>query len=867
MSSLNYGPARVRVRQLSPEMGLATTLRDQARDSGWGSLMVRLGVFAAIGLLVSGGAAAQAIEVVEAAPTADLGGMLATGLVALIAFVLLAWLRRRLNREILRADHFLSQTTRLEAFVAASPLPYCGWSSGGAMAASEDLSSVLGAAEIERFEDIEIALSPSDAAALNGLFARLRSDGEPFTLTAAVADDTRRVRIAGRRGRALHDDEFFDVLWFDDVTKAEAQREALTRKLATGARFQGELAAMLDMLPIPVWLRRPDDRLGWVNRAYASALEIDQPEVIDRQIELGHSVVELDGKALAQSARRLSRSQSESHHVVVDGERRLLSFTEIPVQASREQLDATGLVIGFCVDITELEETRTELARHIAAHDEVLERLKTAIAIFGPDKRLVFYNQSYHHLWGLEEIWLDGGPTYGEVLEDLRTRRRLPETADFRAFKAEQLNLFTELLSPTEELRHLPDGTTLREVVTPHPFGGLLFVQEDVTDALALERNFNTLMAVQLETLDNLSEGIMVVGSDGRLRLTNPAFSRLLELEETDLSHQPHVSQVVAAMQRQFSDPDTWASARETMIDRALEREQQDHVFELANGTVVEFSAIPLPDGGVLMTFVDITDTAKVEQALRLTNEALEAADRLKTEFLANVSYQLRTPLSTIMGFAEMLGDEYFGPLNDRQRDNVQSIETASQRLLALINDILDLASIEAGQLELHRQTVDLAALIKGVASMVTDSANPQALRLEINLHPDLAPIEADEQRLRQALLNLVSNASKYNRSGGTINLSAEPRTDDQLGPVVDISVADTGVGIPSRDLDRVFHRFEKGLDRSGSGAGLGLSLVKSYIELHGGRVELSSRVNEGTTVTCRIPIVGPKFESQTPVF
>lgn len=806
------------------------------------------------GLVWPGVAGAQAAVEDVATSDAALGGMLATGLVALIAFVLLAWLRRRLNREILRADHFLAQTTRLEAFAAAAPMPYCGWSSVGATAASDDLLSLLKRSEIRGFDDIESALTPGDAAALNGLFARLRSDGEAFAVSVDMAEEGRRLRIIGRRGHALHDDEFFDVLWFEDVTGAETERREQARKLVAGTRFQGELATMLDMLPIPVWLRRPDDRLGWVNRAYAAALEIDPTDAVARQVELGHGVVESDGKALAQSARRLGRAQSESHHVVIAGERRLMAFTEVPVPANRERSQESGLVIGFCIDITELEETRTELARHIAAHDEVLERLKTAIAIFGPDKRLVFFNQSYLQLWGLEETWLETRPTYGEVLEDLRSRRRLPETADFRAFKAEQLAQFTELLSPTEELRHLPDGTTLREVITPHPFGGLLFVQEDVTDALALERNFNTLMAVQLETIDNLSEGIMVIGSDGRLRLTNPALSRLLELDDVELSHQPHVSEMVSAMRRQFVGEEAWTTARETMIDRALDREPQEHVFELANGTVIEFSAIPLPDGGVLMTFVDITDTAKVEQALRLTNEALEAADRLKTEFLANVSYQLRTPLSTIMGFAEMLDGEYFGVLNVRQKDNVQSIQAASQRLLALINDILDLASMEAGQLQLQRREVDLAGLIHGVAGMVSDGANPNAVRLEVDIDPDLRPIQADEQRLRQTLLNLVSNASKYNRTGGSIRLGARQRIDRELGPVVDIVVADTGIGIASQDLERVFNRFERVSDRAGSGAGLGLSLVKSYVELHGGRVRLESRENEGTTVTCTIP-------------
>ena len=176
---------------------------------------------------------------------------------------------------------------------------------------------------------------------------------------------------------------------------------------------------------------------------------------------------------------------------------------------------------------------RASLSRHINAHGQVLESIHAAVAIYGADKRLNFFNSAFARLWGIEEDWLAGEPSLDELLERLRERRRVPEYADFRAFKRQQLAMFTSLIEPQSELLHLPDERTLSVSVSPHPFGGLIFVYEDVTDRLALERSYNTLIEVQRETLDNLFEGIAVFGSDGRLKLHNPAYRTIWGLTES----------------------------------------------------------------------------------------------------------------------------------------------------------------------------------------------------------------------------------------------------------------------------------------------------------------------------------------------
>jgi signal transduction histidine kinase len=269
---------------------------------------------------------------------------------------------------------------------------------------------------------------------------------------------------------------------------------------------------------------------------------------------------------------------------------------------------------------------------------------------------------------------------------------------------------------------------------------------------------------------------------------------------------------------------------------------------------VLELSSVPLPDGGVLLSYVDVTDTTRVEEALRARAAALETADRLKSEFISSVSYELRTPLNGIIGFTEVLANQYFGELNERQQDYCRDIITASHRLLTIINDILDLASIEAGRLVLERASVDARGVLDGAAQVMADLAREAGMTLRVEPVPDLPLLDADERRLKQALCNLVSNAIKFAPSGGTVTLSAAR----DPGGMVALAVTDTGPGIEPEDRERIFRAFERTrrADQPGQGAGLGLSLVRRIVELHGGEVRLDSTPGVGTTVVCLVPAV-----------
>ncbi len=691
--------------------------------------------------------------------------------------------------------------------------------------------------EAAEFQSLLRALDPGDATELETCAARLRSEGAPFSLLVRSRDGTRFFDVQGTRSYPSAEGSITETLWFHETT-------SLSRSLAQAEAERNDYADLLDALPNPIWVRRADLSLVYCNQAYALAVDRDRAEILEQGIELPGMALAETSKALARQAQDQGQTQAQELHVVVAGERRLLEISERPF--------AEDMLTGMALNCTAVEEYRTELARHIEAHAEVLETLASGIAIYGPDMLLKFFNSTYARMWRLDEKFLADEPHLGDVLEMLRDRRRLPEQSDFPAFKQEQLRRFSTMIEPIEELMHIPDGTTLRMSVTPHPFGGVLFSFEDVTDRLALERSYNTLIEVQRETLNKLYEGVAVYGADGRLKLFNPAFARIWDLPEDFLATEPHAREVISRTRDFFDETDdAWPEVMERITIASTEAELSSGRHERADGSVLDTAQVPLPDGACLFTYLDVTDSIRVERALRERNEALETTDRLKSEFIANVSYELRTPLNAIVGFAEILENQFFGELNTRQLEYSQAIVESSQHLLTLINDILDLATIEAGYLRLDLAPVDVSSLLSSIKTLGHERAHNRGIDFVLENPEGIGALTADERRVKQALFNLVSNAFKFTPEGGKVTVSAKQGEDEIL-----LSVTDTGIGIPQVEHGRVFGKFERGSKQGRqSGAGLGLSLVKSLIELHGGWVELDSAPERGTKVTCHLPI------------
>lgn len=743
-----------------------------------------------------------------------------------------------------------AEKARLEAFLAAVPGEYCGMSRDGSVIYSQGFCEILSLERVMSLQDIQNQLSPSDSAALEGLYARLAEDGISFTLNVQDHTDKKTLKITGVRGQDPDGQDYFNILWLEDITE---QHEASVT-FAEEQKIQQEeierLQDSLDHLPFPVWIRNSAYRIIWVNVAYAKKIGARPSEILSLQKEIAQQPrkkkagakevllgPELAAKAVAEGVSQVSRA-----HVVIGGNRLLVRVTET-------LLKAHGMTMGILEDLSGEEALETTLRNYQEANRGLMEHLRSAVAIYSAEQRLEFYNTAYAQLWTLDEGWLNTKPKLGDILEKLRETRRLPEQADFRKYKKTWVDRFTDLIDPYEEMLYLPNGNAVRMLVVPHKAGGLMMNFEDVSSRLELETSYNTLIAVQKETLDNLAEGVAVFGGDGRLKLWNPSFARLWGLHPEDLEGEPHVTRIVERMKGFFEDKD-WEATRDGLTGLALERTMHEGRHTRKDLSQLDFVTVPLPDGGVLVTFTDVTDSVRVENALREKNAALEAAEKLKLDFLANVSYQLRTPLNAIMGFNEILDQEFFGLLNPKQKEYTRDIREASDRLLSLINDILDLSSFEAGYIQLQTEETPIMPMLEGVAGLMQDWARKQNIALELDCGPACGSAEMDESRMKQAVLNLLQNAIAHTQEGGRIRVGCVCE-----GDMLDIFVEDNGMGIPLEAQSRILQPFERiESQQGGRGVGLGLTLVQNIVKLHGGTFTLLSETGKGTKVILRIP-------------
>ncbi|MGC1464693.1 MAG: PAS-domain containing protein [Pseudolabrys sp.] len=726
----------------------------------------------------------------------------------------------------LRAD-----IDRFKALLMSEPQILASW----AAAASEpeivgDTSLIAPGMQPQRVLAFGTWLEPAAAQKMDEAVDILRAQGRGFVMTL-VTNTGRPIEAEGRAvgGRA--------VLRLRNVSGIKRAHADLAERYE---RLRGEaetLRALIDALPSPVWARDDAGNLTFANPAYAHAVEAAEPgDAVERGVELfGRSTRDELARAYADGKIFSGRARA-----VVAGQRRHFDVVDAP--------GGEGSA-GIAIDVTEIETLRAQLAHMAEAHRRVLDQLATGVAVFAADRKLAFYNTAFRSLWDLDAGFLDQAPADGVVLDRLRAERKLPEEQNFREWKA-QLHEAYRAVEAQEHLWHLPDGRTVRVVTTPNPEGGVTYIFHDVTERLDMARRFEALIKVQSETLDHLAEAVTVFASDGRVRLFNPAFASMWKLAPDALTQRPHVDAVTAWCQALHDDNAIWRRLR-TAVTAIDNREPTMGRIERRDGVMIDCTTMPLPDGATLVTFQDVTDTINIERALRERNEALETADHIKVDFVHHVSYELRSPLTNIVGFAHFLADPAFGALNDKQREYLGYITVSTNALLAIINNILDLATIDAGAMPLNLGDVDIRAAMQAAAEGVQDRLVKENITLDIRAVSNIGSFTADERRLRQILFNLLANAIGFSPPNETVTMAAERHAD-----AIVFSITDRGPGIPPDKKHRVFDWFET--DSLGSehrGAGLGLSLVRSFVELHGGTVTIESAVGQGTTVTCVFPL------------
>jgi signal transduction histidine kinase len=756
---------------------------------------------------------------------------------SVVAAILLMRTRVRAagNEARLRSDiqGLQIEADRFRALLFAEPQILISWAAGdNRPEISGDISLVLpqDAHQPQRVLAFGTWLPPEPALQMDHAVDALREAGEGFLLNIITSNG----HAFEAMGRAIGGQAIVRIRELGGLRRELAETHLRHKALLEETEMLRGFAAAA---PWPIWTKRANGGLAYANAAYARATEASSvADAITRDLEL------LDSAGRGEMDRTLNDAATFTARlpIVVGGERRFYDVHARNVEGGRA---------GIAIDASEAEALRDALVRMAEAHRRTLDQLSSGVAVFDGQRRLAFYNDSYRRLWDLDRTFLDNNPDDSSVLDRLRAARKLPEQPDFRAWKA-KLHEAYRAVDPNNDTWYLPDGRTVSVVTTPNPEGGVTYLFDDVTESFDLARRFDGLIRVQRETLDNLAEAVAVFGSNGRAQLFNPAFAKMWKLSPEALQAQPHIETVESWCRPLFDDPDTWRTLRGA-ITAIEDRVAVPLKLERKDGSVLDCMTMPLPDGATMLTFQDITDTENVERALRERNEALETADQMKVDFVHHVSYELRSPLTTIIGFAHFLSDPVTGPLMPKQAEYLGYITASTNALLAIINNILDLATIDAGAMSLNLGSIDIRKTIEAAAEGIQDRLATDRIALKVDADTNIGNFVGDESRVVQVLYNLLANAVGFSPHDSAITISAR-RTEHN----VVFSVTDSGPGIPPDVKDKVFDWFESHSNGSRHrGAGLGLSLVRSFVELHGGKVRVDSIVGKGTTVTCDFPI------------
>jgi signal transduction histidine kinase len=773
-----------------------------------------------------------------------LGLLLASWTLAAAWAIVSARLRQR------RADTIQRSARRLSRMVEESPALPLLVRSDGRIEASPRLAQWLGLDGVPQYlselDGGDRGLSSECLAELTEAVLRAQKTAVPFRMVATPRGSNRSLAMRGHLADPQVSPGGAALVWMFDFSDSESE---LTTLREEASRARGDFAALVSLIeaaPMPMWFRRPDGALRLVNSAYVAAVAGENAEAV---VAAGTELIEMvDGLSAAQVAMQaVMRGQAIERlvSVTIDGQRRAYRVHDLP-------LGNEGIA-GYAVDVEDLEEMARAFRAFREAQRAMLDQLSAGVAQFDAKRRLTFANRPFQSLFALAPSAMIDPPAFERLLDAARDAGRVPEVRDFPAWRRERAGWFAAN-ETQEEAWPLADGTHLRIVAQPVPDGGLLLIAEDRTEQLRLSAMRDTLLRTRTATFDSLFESIAVFAPDGRMQLWNRRFTADWGLESDFLDTHPHIEALLGRISPRLRQPSQAKAIGDVVRSATLDRKQTNGRITLADGRTLEFAGVPLPDGNGLLTVLDITDSQKAQASLLERNVALEESDAVKTRFLANMSYQLRTPLTSIGGFAELLQAGVGGELSDDGKEYVEAIIASSERLGEQIETILDLSQSEAGLLPLASEDVELMPLVRSVVEERSATLKRAGLTLDLQGSNLVGTIRGDRRRLARAFGHLVDNAVAATPRGGRILVQVSRETFDgrQFAQVV---VSDNGPGMQEQALARALDGLKVGVDGSVERRqGLGLPLARQLIEAHGGTLRLLSEPGQGTAAIVELP-------------
>ena len=774
----------------------------------------------------------------------------------LIALLLAAWtivaalMVLRASAKTRRAKALQTSFQRMQQMLDISPAIPLLVRVDGRIEAPERLARWLGLEAMPKYlselgGETSGGLSADQAEELAQKVRLTQKSAAPFQMSVTLPGSQRSLALHGTLADPQVSPGGAALLWVFDFTDSEGE---LTRLRSEATRAKDDFSALVGLIeaaPIPMWFRDKDMRIQLVNNAYLEAVGAYSLErVVDDQIEL---LEPEGGKTPAEFARAALASGERSDRidaVTIKGARRNMRLTDLPI--------GDDGVAGYAIDIEDQYQLDREFRAFRSAQRAMLDQLSVGVAQFNAEEQLIFANRPLRRLFGLSEGVIEGRIPFTRFLSDARDIGRTPEVRDFPEWRREHQAWFGAP-EMQEEAWPLPGGTHLRIVAQPMPDGGLVLIAEDRTEQLALSATRDTLLRTRTATLDSLFEALAIFAPDGSVQLWNRSFAGTWGLTPEFLDTHPSAEALLEAIGENLTKPKDAKQIGDVVRAATLDRQEKQGQLQLADGRSLRFAGIPLPDGNGLLTVLDITASQKAEQALRERAIALEEADSVKAKFLANMSYEFRTPLTTIGGFAELLKSGAAGETTPEAGEYIDAILTAVSRLTEQVENVLDLSQSEAGLLPIAKETVDLLELMTKIVREREQAIVSAGLALDLKGRRGRL-VDADPRQLGRAIGNLLDNAIAGTPENGKIVITL-PRPDRSVAWRAQIVISDNGTGMSEEELARIS---DSG-DAASAGqterrTGLGIPLARQLIEAHGGVLELTSEVGVGTDAIIKLP-------------
>ena len=759
-----------------------------------------------------------------------------------------AWLVIAAQHRARQSRGARSTARRLGKMIDDSPAIPLLVKGDGKIEGPERLAAWLG---LDHLPDYLTELSQGEAGLLQADLEQLREGvkraqktAAPFRLAVTPLGSQKTLAVRGHRADHALAPGGAALVWWFDFSESEGELARLRSETERARSDFAALVGLIEAAPMPMWFRGPDLKLRVVNSAYVAAVEAAKADdVVRDQIELIETGDGLTATQVAQRSRDTDMPVERIVQATIGHQRRTLRVTDLP-------LGMEG-VAGYAIDIEEMEEQSRAFRAFREAQRSMLDQLSVGVAQFDADRQLAFANQPFLRIFALPGSMQTDLPDFGRFLDLARDKGRLPETRDFPEWRRELAGWFTAG-APIEDAWTLSDNTHLRIVAQPMPDGGLVLVAEDRSEQLALSATRDTLLRTRTATFDSLFESLAVFAPDGRMQLWNRSFPEIWGIEEEFFNEHPHIDKLLDRITSKLVRPGQRGAIGEVVRAATLDRQQRGGRAVLADGRTLEFAGVPLPDGNGLLTVLDITDSTKAEEALRERNAALEEADAVKTRFLANMSYEFRTPLTSIGGFAELLHSGLAGELSPQAQEYVGAIITSVERLTKQIESVLDLTQSEAGLLPIATEEVDVLPFVTTIVREREQVIEEKNLTVDLRGDKSAGNVLADARQLSRAIGNLLDNAIAATPPGGRILVALSRRRRGAR-----IVISDNGSGMKLSELARAMDGYrlpaERG-NKDGEDRGLGLPLARQLIEAHGGHLDIQSEKGAGTTATVTLP-------------